>query len=226
MASKGPETVSCSANPLSYICLRSTTTQVDLGEELQSGMTSVAMSRRMYCKCVVAATWGGSFACAQVTRRHLFLAVLLVFIEWSHTPFAVAKAGPESDVQLIGARVLPELGLEEPPMEATVDDREPEIITYSVILVAKTIHCSNLFRDQERVNAFNAEVVSVTSTRPYPSTTIEDRPGQSPFSQGHPDGVDKRVRIVYLADFGGTLSTYQVSDHNYIFTSPKGALLE
>ncbi|CAM9294234.1 unnamed protein product, partial [Hapterophycus canaliculatus] len=87
--------------------------------------------------------------------------------------------------------------------------------TVSVIVVEWRHHESNLFSDKERVRAFsNAErgeavVQSVRYASPFPQATWE-APGP-PFGVAHAEGVDKRVRMVFITDFMGRLDEHQAS---------------
>jgi len=77
--------------------------------------------------------------------------------------------------------------------------------TYSVIVVASNPRPSNQFRDEQRVRYFNRvsggrDVVSVKFGDPAP----DNPPGtiEPPFGVRHPDGVDKRVRLIFRPDVG------------------------
>lgn len=76
--------------------------------------------------------------------------------------------------------------------------------TYSVVVVAGNPKSSNLFRDQQRVRAFyrtsdGGGVASVQFASPRPQQPFLAGV-EPPFGVGHPDGVDKRVRIIYVSD--------------------------
>lgn len=72
--------------------------------------------------------------------------------------------------------------------------------TYSVIVVEKNHHASNLFRDKERVDAHTRGVVSVQFTSPYPSALLDAEGGGTPFHTKHHKDVSERVTIVHATD--------------------------
>ncbi|CAM9787070.1 unnamed protein product [Ectocarpus sp. 12 AP-2014] len=84
--------------------------------------------------------------------------------------------------------------------------------TYSVIVVERLHHTSNLIRDKERVRAFeggNTTVVSMQFADTLPRAYDDSAP---PFFVGHPaEGVDKRVRLVYLKEFWNSINENQAS---------------
>lgn len=88
--------------------------------------------------------------------------------------------------------------------------------TVSVIVVESNHHQSNLFRDQARVQAYMSSsaagnvVTSVQFASPLPPTPLEDE-SEAPFFLKHPEGVDKRVRIVYAADLGNKKGIHGVN---------------
>lgn len=73
--------------------------------------------------------------------------------------------------------------------------------SYSVLVLSPSVKPSSQFRDKERVRFFSAfpegsGVVSmqfVDLPRRWPRGN-----GDSPIHAKHPDGVDKRVRVVFL----------------------------
>lgn len=77
--------------------------------------------------------------------------------------------------------------------------------TYSVIVVASNPRPSSHFRDEQRVRYFNRlsgerDVVSVKFGTPTPQTMPSvDNP---PFGLRHPNGVNKRVRLIFWPDLG------------------------
>jgi len=85
------------------------------------------------------------------------------------------------------------------------DESVVEGTTYSVIVVDTNPRPSNQFRDQQRVRAYNRQsgggIVSVQFVNPAPPLKqwVEDEP---PFFVGHPEGVDKQVRLVFIVDLG------------------------
>jgi len=113
----------------------------------------------------------------------------------------------------------PELRLAQAGMSWKEERRSTDGETVSVIVVEWRHHESNYFRDRERVRAFGsrvdggggAAVTSVQFASPYPEESLEEARG-APFGAAHPEGVDKRVRIVYIADFFGKLTKNQVLD--------------
>ncbi|CAM9626304.1 unnamed protein product [Scytosiphon promiscuus] len=96
--------------------------------------------------------------------------------------------------------------------ESRIDDGRS---TVSVIVVEWRPHESNLFRDKERVRAFSnaddggAVVQSVQFATPFPQAAWEA--SGHPFDVAHAEGVDKRVRIVFITDFMGRLDERQAS---------------
>ena len=73
--------------------------------------------------------------------------------------------------------------------------------TYSVIVVADSNHASSLFFDRPRVKAYGGS--GVTAIQYTEIAGVEDIPfvlGRDPFDEGHPMGVDERIRIVQVSN--------------------------
>ncbi len=110
----------------------------------------------------------------------------------------------------------PELRLAQAGMSWEEERRSTDGETVSVIVVEWRHHESNYFRDRERVRAYGsrvdggggAAVTSVQFASPYPEESLEE--AGAPFGAAHPEGVDKRVRMVYITDFFGRLTEQQV----------------
>lgn len=84
----------------------------------------------------------------------------------------------------------------------TESARDSTSTTYSVIVVANNPHPSNQFRDKRRVQAYapgGHNVVSVQYTSPSAARAF-DRRSPGAFFVRHPEGVDKCVRLVFIAD--------------------------
>lgn len=178
------------------------------------------MSTHTTCSFLFITPWYGLTTRIDVILRRAFLTALWIFIangSRSHVLYEVEAAARRDDAGL-GEQVLrPELQLG--TINTTNADNvnaeavTPENTTYSVILVGRNKHCSNLFRDQDRVNTFTSGVINVNLASSIPKTTLEDTPGDSPFMQQHVAHADKRVRIVYTDAFGRVLNENQVRDH-------------
>lgn len=112
---------------------------------------------------------------------------------------------------------LGKLDRKQAKMAWSVEDKADET-TYSVIVVEWRHHPSNLFRDQQRVRAYSGTnnsrsvITSVQFASPLPRALYDDE-SRAPFFARHPEGVDKRVRIVHATDLveaGGVLDEQQV----------------
>lgn len=95
---------------------------------------------------------------------------------------------------------------------------DPEVVegtTFSVIVIEFNDHQSNLFRRANRVKTFSPSgsyVVSVQFGCPFPYATWNET-FEGPFNVRHPEGVDRRIRIVHVSDMvegDGVLNEHQV----------------
>lgn len=89
--------------------------------------------------------------------------------------------------------------------------------TYSVIVVEKNPHASNLFRDKQRVKAHTRGVVSVQFASPYPTAVLDAEAGESPFHTRHHKGASERVTIVHATDL---VERNEILDANQV-TAPQ-----
>ena len=72
---------------------------------------------------------------------------------------------------------------------------------YSVIVVADSNHASSLFFDRARVKTYGGSgVAAVQYTEIAGVEDIPFVPGRDPFDEGHPMGVDERIRIVQVSN--------------------------
>lgn len=115
-----------------------------------------------------------------------------------------------------------ELRLVQAGMSWTDERRSTDRETVSVIVVEYRHHESNYFRDRERVRAYGsrvdggggAAVTSVQFASPYPEGSLAEV--GAPFGAAHPEGVDKRVRMVYVADFFGLTEQQVIASHRAV----------
>lgn len=102
-----------------------------------------------------------------------------------------------------GAKYLGDLSRDQARMTWAEEPGSINGTTYSVIVVEWKHHPSNLFRDQDRVRAYGntAErgVASAQFASPFPQSNWNT--SIPPFHIGHPEGVDKKIRVVHLTDF-------------------------
>lgn len=123
--------------------------------------------------------------------------------------FAAAVSDPNVIVRasVPGQHPLPRQRVKRLPLEQAAmdwtDDKPLEGTSYSIIVMEFNHHQSNLFRDRERVKAFSPagnHVVSVRFGNPYPNSHWNAASSEAPFFVGHPEGVDRRIRIVHAQD--------------------------
>ena len=128
-----------------------------------------------------------------------------------HLSFVWIRAAGDGDTLLTDTQVK-ENGV------GWTDKGVVEGATYSVIVIDTNPRPSNQLRDQQRVRAYSKlngdRIVSVQFVNPVPlDPWVIDKP---PYSVGHPDGVDKRVRLVFIADIGNRLSPETTPDSNQV----------
>lgn len=109
-----------------------------------------------------------------------------------------------------------ELSLDEKQAEMTWTrhPRSEEGPTYSIIVVEKNPHASNLFRDKHRVKAHTQGVVSVQFASPYPTDVFDVEAGESPFHATHHSEASKRITIVHATDL--CLEQDEIMDANQV----------
>ena len=71
---------------------------------------------------------------------------------------------------------------------------------YSIIVAAEKLHPGSHFLDRARVEAYGGSGVAVVQYADMnDAENTPYKPGLEPFLEGHPMGVDKRVRIVQVS---------------------------
>lgn len=95
-----------------------------------------------------------------------------------------------------------------------------DAMKYSVIVVRQNLHNSNLFADRDRLNAYTEGEVNVQFANSRQLSVFDPTRG-SPFGVGHPQGMDKRIRIIHTWDLLGNHNTIpDIPDLGEIKVSP------